>query len=69
MSIYDKTFKSNTIDIYDILVAYKVDCPATAHAIKKLLMAGQRGHKDRLQDLNEASDSIKRAIRLEKDRF
>jgi hypothetical protein len=41
-----------------------VTCPATAHAIKKLLMAGERGHKDKVQDLKEAKQSIERAIEL-----
>ena len=49
------------IDVYDVLDAYKVDNPATAHAIKKLLMAGKRGYKDFNQDLDEAIASIQRA--------
>ena len=57
--------KLNEIDIYDVLVLYNVTCPATQHAIKKLLAAGQRGVKDRLQDLNESKDSIIRAIEIE----
>lgn len=53
------------IDIYDVLQAFNVSNPATQHAIKKLLMPGTRGHKDTLQDLNEAHQSIARAIELE----
>lgn len=52
------------IDVYDVLKAFGVVCPATQHAIKKLLMAGERGHKDKLTDLSEASDAITRAIEL-----
>lgn len=52
------------IDVYDVLKAFGVICPATQHAIKKLLMAGERGHKDKLTDLSEASDAITRAIEL-----
>lgn len=55
---------SATIDVYDVLKAFGVTCPATQHAIKKLLMAGERGHKDKLTDLSEASDAITRAIEL-----
>lgn len=53
------------VDVYDVLKAFKVTNSATQHAIKKLLAGGQRGHKDLLQDLNEARDSISRAIELE----
>ena len=53
------------IDVYDILVAFGVTNPATQHAVKKLLMPGQRGAKSKLQDLGEAAQSIKRAIEIE----
>ena len=53
------------IDIYSVLVAYNVTNPAIAHAIKKLLCAGQRGVKDNINDLNEAVTSIERAIEIE----
>ena len=53
------------VDVYDVLELFEVKNPAVQHAIKKLLMAGERGHKDKLQDLNEAGMSIERAIELE----
>jgi hypothetical protein len=53
------------VDVYDVLKAFNVTCPATAHAIKKLLAAGERGHKDKETDLNEAISSIRRAIELQ----
>jgi len=65
MSIYDRQVKGVTIDVYDILMAYEVTNPAIAHAIKKLLCAGDRGAKGRLQDLIEAQASISRGINLE----
>jgi hypothetical protein len=49
------------IDVYDVLNAYNVDNPATAHAIKKLLCTGSRGLKDWETDLQEAIDSLERA--------
>lgn len=64
-SKYTRSIYGVEIDIYDILNAWEVICPATQHAIKKLLMPGQRGNKSKLQDLREASQAIKRAIRLE----
>lgn len=55
---------AETVDVYWVLNAWQVDCHATGHAIKKLLNAGERGAKPKKQDLQEAIDSIKRAIEL-----
>ena len=49
------------IDVYDVLDAFDVSNPATAHAIKKLLCTGSRGAKDWETDLQEAIDSLERA--------
>ena len=49
------------IDVYDVLDAFNVSNPATAHAIKKLLCTGIRGAKDWETDLQEAIDSLERA--------
>lgn len=61
---YQRTIKGVTIDVYDVLAAFGVTCQARGHAIKKLLMAGQRGHKDEAQDLREAVQAIERSIEL-----
>lgn len=55
---------STKIDVYDVLVAFNVTCPARAHAVKKLLCAGIRGKGDVQQDLKESIQSIERAITL-----
>ena len=65
MSKYVRTIHGVNIDVYDVLNAWNVTCPATAHAIKKLLMPGQRGHKSKANDLEEAHKAIQRAIELE----
>jgi hypothetical protein len=52
------------VDIDWVLKSWNVGC-VEGHAIKKLLCAGQRGVKDKLQDLNEARNSVNRAIELE----
>ena len=49
------------VDVYDVLRAFNVTDPALQHAIKKLLMPGERGAKDRATDLREAIDAIRRA--------
>ncbi len=56
------------VDVYSVLEAFAVRCPATQHAIKKLLCAGIRGQKTTVQDLEEARDSISRAIQMETQR-
>ena len=66
INIDDRPSKGITLDVYDVLQAFAVTNPATQHAIKKLLCAGLRGHKDKMQDLTEALKSIERAIELEK---
>ena len=65
-SKYNRPCKGITLDVYDVLQAFAVTNPATQHAIKKLLCAGLRGHKDKMQDLTEALKSIERSIELEK---
>ncbi len=52
------------IDVYEVLLTFGVTCPAVQHAVKKLLCAGQRGHKTVEQDLLEAREAICRAIDL-----
>lgn len=64
--IRDKNGTEITVDVYDVLVAFDVNCPAMQHAIKKMLCSGLRGHKDSTQDKEEAIASIKRSIELEK---
>ena len=62
--ISDRQGNSAIVDVYDVLKAFEVTCPATQHAVKKLLCSGIRGHKDLSTDLIEAKESIVRAIEL-----
>lgn len=64
-SIDPTTLVEVTIDVYDVLMAFQIACPATQHALKKLLQAGNRGHKGTIQDLQEARESVSRAIQLQ----
>ena len=52
----------SAIDVYDVLEAFNVTCPATTHAIKKLLCLRIRDSKNVIQDLQEAQKFIQRAI-------
>lgn len=56
------------VDVYDVLEAFSVTCPAIQHAVKKLLCAGIRGNKTTIQDLQETVVAVERAIDLEKQR-
>ena len=55
-------------DVYAVLEAFAVSCPARQHAIKKLLCCGLRGKGDAMQDLKEARDAVDRAIQMESSR-
>lgn len=64
---YNRKIKGVTVDVYDVLKAFDVTCPALQHLIKKALCAGLRGHKNRTQDLQDIVDSALRAQCLDKD--
>lgn len=55
---------SIVVDVYDVLRAFGVTCPAAQHAVKKLLCPGLRGNKSAEQDIEEAANSCRRAIEL-----
>lgn len=61
---YNRQLKGVTVDVYDVLKAFEVTCPALQHLIKKALCAGLRGHKDATQDLQDIIDSAIRAKEL-----
>jgi hypothetical protein len=60
--------RSIYVDVYEVLEAFGVTCPARQHAIKKLLMAGGRGKGSELADLIGAEAAVCRAIELQKRR-
>ena len=56
-------------DVYAVLEAFSVTCPAVAHCVKKLLCAGQRGKGSALDDLIGAEAALSRAVELERNRI
>lgn len=64
---YQREIKGVVIDVYDILVAFNVQCPAMQHAVKKCIMPGQRGHKSTRIDKLEAINSIYRSLELQSE--
>ena len=71
---YDRTIYGKygtgecTVDVYRVLDAFDTGSAEIDHAVKKLLCAGNRGAKDKLQDLQEAIQSIQSAIDLMQDK-
>lgn len=53
------------VDVYEVILAFRVTCPARQHAIKKLLCAGTRDKGGTLDDLIGCRAAIDRAIELE----
>lgn len=64
---YQRDLKGVKVDVYDVLKAFNVTCPALQHLAKKALCAGLRGHKDLEIDLNDILASAQRAIELNKE--
>lgn len=60
-SVYGNGQQIN-VDVYCVIRAFKVEDPGLQHALKKILMPGERGDKSYVKDLEEAVVSIKNAI-------
>lgn len=58
-----------TIDIYAVCKIFDVQDTSGClqHAIKKLLVTGKRGHKDRQTDIQNAIDTLNRLLELESE--
>jgi hypothetical protein len=69
--VYPHYYKSveryTHVDVYRVLELFGVTHPARAHAIKKLLCAGDRGNKNLLKDLQEAVVSVQREIEMRQE--
>lgn len=52
------------MDVYDVLDIFEVNNPAIAHAVKKMLVTGKRGHKDEVRDIKDAISTLNRALTL-----
>lgn len=60
--------KTCEVDVYAVIEAFNVTCPARQHALKKILCAGLRGKATTIKDLEEAIVCLHRAIDLEEAR-
>ena len=55
------------IDVYRLLDMFDVTDPCLQHAAKKILVAGNRGAKDRTQDIAEAIATLQRWQEMRKE--
>ena len=53
------------VDVYRVLILFGVTDPCLQHAIKKLLCAGNRGAKDKTQDVQEATSGLLRYLEMQ----
>lgn len=61
---YKNVAHLESIDVYRVLQLFGVTDPCLQHAVKKLLCAGVRGVKDQNKDIQEAIDSLQRALEM-----
>lgn len=59
--------KLTHVDVYRVLSLWEVQDPCIQHAIKKLLVAGNRGYKDLEKDIQEAIYSLERWKEMQKE--
>ena len=53
------------VDVYRVIELFDVKDHAIGHAIKKLLCSGERGAKDKIQDVQEAISSLLRYLEMQ----
>ena len=63
----ETVFMVCSVDLYDIFKAYSVP-PELVNVAKKVMNAGNRGHKDKQTDLREAIAGLERALKIEETR-
>ena len=52
------------IDVYRVLSLFSVTDPCLQHALKKVLVAGKRGAKDEVKDIQEAILTLQRKLEM-----
>ena len=66
-SRYHRQFHGVTLDLYRVANLWGVKSHALFHALKKIMMAGQRGAKDYETDLREAIVAIEEELKIAKE--
>jgi len=55
------------VDVYRVLDLFEVTDPCLSHAVKKLLVAGGRGHKDIERDIRDVIASCNRWLEMREE--
>lgn len=66
-SHYHKPCPYEYVDVYRVLELFGVTDPCLQHAIKKLLVAGDRGSKDIVKDVQEAVVTLTRWLQMREE--
>lgn len=56
------------VDVYCVIEAFGITCPALQHALKKILACGQRGKGSKIDDIHGVFDAMWRALELQRQR-
>lgn len=56
--------KLDYIDVYRIIDLYQLNDPCFQHALKKILVPGERGHKDLKKDIQDIIDTMQRKLEM-----
>ena len=64
----DNTHPPISVDVYAVIEAFGITCPAMQHAAKKILCAGLRGKGTAEEDIKGAIAALNRAIEMERNR-
>lgn len=56
------------VDVYAVIEAFEITCPALQHALKKILACGVRGKGSKLDDIKGVFDAMWRALELQEQR-
>ena len=64
---YHKPCPYEYVDVYRVLELFDVTSPCLQHAIKKLLVAGDRGSKDIVKDVQEAVVTLTRWLQMREE--
>lgn len=56
------------VDVYCVIEAFGITCPALQHALKKILACGKRGKGSAVDDIHGVFDAMWRALELQKQR-
>lgn len=64
-SYYNREFNGAKLDLYQLAEIYPaLQNPALFQCAKKVLCAGERGKKDKVQDVTEARDALNRWLEM-----